>query len=248
LAIKEIIIMTSSVAGSLATRRLFAVAVLAAAFMVSGQVHAEDNGGSGIGTANGNSVGLNGLSSSVISRAPASPVEEFSKQLEDFQKSVPDLNKAIQDSTGAIDSATDIDKARAAIDQLREQVSTLLAAVSDNGSVSQLGFKALAHIRTKLKTLSQEQRFKPEERQFLTDQWQRLQAETESAAKELGDARAQFAGLLQTLQSNEDFIDELVEIRQAEKAVEVIRSLAKNIRDASAQLNKLIGSIKPPGV
>ena len=68
------------------------------------------------------------------------------------------------------------------------------------------------------------------------------------AAKELGDARAQFAGLLQTLQSNEDFIDELVEIRQAEKAVEVIRSLTKNIRDASAQLNKLIGSIKPPGV
>jgi len=39
-----------------------------------------------------------------------------------------------------------------------------------------------------------------------------------------------------------------VEIRQAEKAVEVIRNLTKNIRDASAQLNKLIGSIKPPGV
>jgi hypothetical protein len=53
------------------------------------------------------------LRSSVISRAPASPVEEFSKQLEDFQKSVPDLNKSIQDSAGAIDSVTDIDKARA---------------------------------------------------------------------------------------------------------------------------------------
>ena len=239
--------MTSSAAGR-TKRRLLVAATLAATFVFSGKLYAHDNSGPGIGTANGNNVGLNGLSSSVISRAPASPVEEFSKQLEDFQKSVPGLNKAIEDSAGAIDSATDIDKARAAIDQLREQVGTLLAAVSDNGSVSQLGSKALAHIRAKLKMLAAEQRFKPEERQFLVDQWQRLQAETENAAKELGDARTQFAGLLQTLQSNEDFIDELVEIRQAEKAVEVIKSLTKNIRDASAQLNKLIGSIKPPGV
>jgi peptidoglycan hydrolase CwlO-like protein len=177
----------------------------------------------------------------------ASPVDEFSKQLEDFQKSVPDLNKKIQDSAGAIDSATDIDKAKAEIDSLREEVSTLLGAVSDNGPVSQLGAKALDHIHNKLRTLSQETRFKPEERQYLIDQWQRLQAQTETANKELDDARAQFVGLLQTLQSNEDFIGELIEIRQAEKALDVIRSLSHDIRDASTQLNKLIGNIRPPG-
>ena len=147
---------------------------------------------------NGNSVGIDGASS---------PVEQFSKQLEDFQKSVPDLNKSIQESAGAIDSVTDVDKARADIDKLREQVSTLLGAVSDNGPVSQLGIKALDHIRAKLKTLTQEQRFRPEERQFLVDQWQRLQRQTEDATKELDDARAQFASLLQVLQSNEDFIE-----------------------------------------
>jgi peptidoglycan hydrolase CwlO-like protein len=187
----------------------------------------------------GNSVGADGA---------ASPAEQFSKQLQDFQKSVPDLNKSIQESAGAIDSVTDIDKARADIDKLREQVSTLLGAVSDNGPVSQLGIKALDHIRTKLKTLMQEQRFRPEERQFLVDQWQRLQRQTEDATKELDDARAQFASMLQVLQSNEDFINELVEVRQAEKALDVIRRLTQNIRDASNQLNKLIGSIKPPGV
>jgi hypothetical protein len=181
------------------------------------------------------------------STAPGSPVEEFSKQLEDFQKSVPDLNKKIQEGAGAIDSATDIDKAKAEIDSLRDEVSTLLGAVSDNGPVSQLGVKALNHIHDKIKTLSQENRFKPEERQYLLDQWQRLQAQTETATKELDDARAQFAGLLQTLQSNEDFIGELVEIRQAEKALDVIRSLTHDIRDASTQLNRLIGNIRPPG-
>jgi len=235
--------MASSAAGWRLARRVFLAATLVASCAVSAQLRAEETAGSGsTATANGSGIGLN------IGNAPASPVEEFSKQLEDFQKGVPDLNKAIQDSAGAIDTATDINKARAAIDQLRDQVSTLLAAVSDNGPVSQLGAKALQHIHNKLRTLAQEQRFKPEERQFLIGQWQRLQAQTEDAAKELGDARAQFAALLQVLQSNEDFIDELVEIRQAEKAVEVIRNLTKNIRDASAQLNKLIGSIKPPGV
>jgi peptidoglycan hydrolase CwlO-like protein len=208
-------------------RRTAVALLVAGVFALSAVLAYAENGNS-----NGNSV---------------SPVKQFSKQLEDFQKSVPDLNKSIQESAGAIDSMTDIDKARADIDKLREQVSTLLGAVSDNGPVSQLGIKALDHIRAKLKTLMQEQRFRPEERQFLVDQWQRLQRQTEDATKELDDARAQFASLLQVLQSNEDFIDELVEIRQAEKALDVIRRLTQNIRDASNQLNKLIGSIKPPG-
>lgn len=184
---------------------------------------------------------------SASAASPASPVEEFSQQLEDFQKSVPDLNKSIQDSAGTIDSATDVEKARAEIDKLRATVSTLLGAVSDNGPVSQLGVKALNHVHDKLKMLSQDTRFKPEERVYLIDQWRKLQDQTESATKELDDARGQFVGLLQTLQDNEDFIGELLEIRQAQKALDVIRNLTHDIRDASTQLNKLIGGIKPPG-
>ena len=106
----------------------------------------------------------NGVARAEEAGGAASPVEEFSQQLEAFQKSVPDLNKSIQDSAGTIDSATDVQKARAEIDRLKETVSTLLGAVSDNGPVSQLGVKALDHIHNKLKTLAQDNRFKPEER------------------------------------------------------------------------------------
>lgn len=176
-----------------------------------------------------------------------SPVDQFTQQLEDFQKSVPALNKRIQDSAASIDGTTDVQKARAEIDRLRGEVSTLLAAVADNGPVSQLGAKALAHIHDKLKELSADTRFKPEERQYLVSQWQQLETQTMAADKELDDARSQFASLLQTLQDNEDFIGQLIEIRQAEKALEVIRSLSHDIRDASNQLNKLIGGIRPPG-
>jgi DNA repair exonuclease SbcCD ATPase subunit len=177
----------------------------------------------------------------------ASPVDEFSKQLEEFQKSVPDLNRKIQESASTIDATTDIAKARVEIDELRDEVSTLLGAVADNGPVSQLGAKALSHIHDKLRELPQDSRYKPEERQFLIEQWRQLETQTQAATKELDGARAQFASLLQILQQNEDFIGELIEIRQAERALEVIRSLSHDIRDASNQLNKLIGGIRPPG-
>jgi chromosome segregation ATPase len=220
--------MTSSPAIVQGVRVRVPAVILLAFLLVSATAARAEDAGNGASSAN-------------------SPVEEFSQQLEAFQKSVPDLNKTIQDSAGTIDSATDVEKARTEINKLRESVSTLLNAVADNGPVSQLGAKALDHIHDKLKSLAQDNRFKPEERQFLIEQWKRLETQTEGATKELDDARSQFAGLLHTLQDNEDFIGELIEIRQADKALEIIRQLTHEIRDASAQLNKLIGGIKPPG-
>jgi DNA repair exonuclease SbcCD ATPase subunit len=176
-----------------------------------------------------------------------SPVEEFSRQLDEFKKSIPELNKKIEDSAASVDKWTDVDKARKEIEELRALVGAALGAVSDNGAVSQLGARASDHARDKLKTLEQETRFKPEEKQFLIDQWRRLRDETDRASEELGAARREFTELLRTLQSNEDFIDELVQIRQAQKALEVIQRLTKDIREASDQLKRLIGGIKPPG-
>src|SRR5262245_51184473 len=114
--------------------------------------------------------------------APAdayTPVEEFSRQLDEFKRTIPELNKKIEESASSIDRWTDVEKARKEIEELRGLVGAALGAVSDNGVVSQLGSKALNHARTKLRTLEQETRFKPEGRQFLIDQWRRLRAETE---------------------------------------------------------------------
>jgi tRNA-dihydrouridine synthase len=126
-------------------------------------------------------------------------------------------------------------------------VSGLLGAVTDNGELATLGDKALTRARDKLKELEQDTRFKPEEKNFLIEQWHKLRDDTERANQELGSARTHFAELLRTLQANEDFIDELVQIRQAQKVVDVIHQLTRDIRGASDQLQHLIGGIKPPG-
>jgi DNA repair exonuclease SbcCD ATPase subunit len=176
------------------------------------------------------------------------PVEEFSRQIDQLKKTFTDLSKKIDDGTKSIDGLTDIEKARQEIADLRVAVSTLLGAVADNGDVARLGIKARERAEEKLKAFERDTRFKPAEKDFLVGQWHKLRDDTERAMTELGGARRDFAELLRTLQTNEDFIEELVQIRQAQKAIEVIRQLTKDIRDASDQLKKLIGGIKPPGV
>lgn len=176
------------------------------------------------------------------------PVEEYARKVEEFTKNAPNLNKKIEDGTKAIDNLADVPKARSEIEQLRAVVADLLGRVSDNGELARLGAKALEHSRNKLKVLEQDTRFKPEERQFLADHWRELIRQTERAAEDLERARQEFAELLRTLQTREDFIDELLQIRRAAEAIKVLRQLTSELRDASEKLKTLIGGIKPPGV
>src|SRR5215217_5908320 len=81
-----------------------------------------------------------------------------------------------------------------------------------------------------------------------SSRWRALRAATEAAIRDLDGARKDFAELLRSLQTSEDYIDELLQIREHEKALQVIHQLSDGIRDASDKLRKLLGTIKPPGV
>ena len=173
--------------------------------------------------------------------------DEFTRRLGDLKKSFADIGKRIEDSAQSIDKMKNPEEGRKSIEELREHVGKLLGAVADNGEVSRLGTAALARADDKLKGLMAEGRFKPDEKQFLIDKWKELRVSTESAIKELDGARKDFSELLRTLQTNEDYIDELMQIREHEKALQVIHQLTDGIRDASVKLRKLLGAIKPPG-
>jgi DNA repair exonuclease SbcCD ATPase subunit len=176
------------------------------------------------------------------------PIEEFSRQIDQLKNTFTELEKKIEDSAKTIDGLADVERARQEIESLRAIVGQLLDPVSDNGAVSQLGAKALRHAREKLRTLEQDTRFTRDEQQYLITEWRKLVEETERAADDLGSARGEFVQLLRVLQTREDFIDELMQIRRATEAVKVIRQLANDIRAASDALKNLIRAIKPPGV
>jgi DNA repair exonuclease SbcCD ATPase subunit len=174
--------------------------------------------------------------------------DEFSKQLNELKKTFTDLSKKIEDSAQSIGRLGSAEAARKEIEELRAHVGTLLGAVADNGTVWNLGAQALKRADDKLKALEQETRYRQEDRQFLIDRWRELKVSTEGAIRELERARKDFAELLRTLQTNEDFIDELLQVREHEKALEVIQKLSDGIRDASDKLKKLLTTIKTPGV
>jgi DNA repair exonuclease SbcCD ATPase subunit len=185
-------------------------------------------------------------------QSPAAPNaatadDEFSRQLDELKKTFAELSKKFDDSAKSIDRLSNADAARKEIEELRDHVGALLGALADNGTVWSLGAKALARAEQKLKSLEQETRYRPEDRQFLIDRWRELRTATEASIKELEGARKDFAELLRKLQTSEDFIDELLQIQEHQRALAVIHQLTDGIRDASDKLKKLLGSLKAPG-
>jgi DNA repair exonuclease SbcCD ATPase subunit len=174
--------------------------------------------------------------------------EQFSQQLGDLKRSFTDIGKQIDASAQSIDQIKSPEQGRKNLEELRAHVGQLLSAVADNGEISRLGARALSHAEEKLKALDKETRFKPEEKQYLVNRWRELRAATEAAIADLDGARKDFSELLRLLQTSEDYIGELMQIREHEKALQVIHQLSDGIRDASAKLKKLLGTIKPPGV
>jgi DNA repair exonuclease SbcCD ATPase subunit len=173
--------------------------------------------------------------------------DEFSRQLGELKRTFADLSKKFEDSAQTIDRLNSAEAARKEIEELRDHVGKLLGAVADNGTVWSLGTKALSRAEEKLKSLELETRYKQEDRQFLIERWRELKIATEGAIKELEGARKEFAELLRKLQTSEDFIDELLQIREHQRALDVIHTLTDGIRDASEKLKKLLGAIKTPG-
>jgi hypothetical protein len=173
---------------------------------------------------------------------------QFSQQLDELKKSFGDVGRKIDESAKSIDAIKSPEEGRKSIEELRGQVAKLLDAVADNGEISKLGVKALGLAEEKLKSLERETRFKPEEKQYLVNRWRELRAATEAAIRDLDGARKDFADLLRSMQTSEDYIDELMQIREHEKALQVIHQLSDGIRDASVKLKKLLSTIKPPGV
>lgn len=185
-------------------------------------------------------------SDSQTGRSATARDDDFTRQLGELKNAFGDVSKQIETGTQSIDRLKDPKQARQGIEDLRQSVSRLLAMVADNGEVSKLGQMALSRAQDKLKALAQDNRFKPEERDYLIGRWRELKAQTEDAIRELDTARRDFAELLRTLQTSEDYIDELMQLRDHEKALDVIHQLTVGIRDASDKLKRLLGGIKPP--
>ena len=194
-------------------------------------------------------------SATAFAQAEPKTSAEVSAQVEEFAKQRSDLVARMKGLASKIDSAgTTINKkaaaadvAREAIEELRSVVSPLLAAVADNGEISQLGAKALKNATTRKAAIEHDTRFTPEERQRLVAAWDvRIKATAEANA-ELEKARTKFLALMYTLQTKEDLIGEWAAIAAQDEVINAIRELTAALNETSADVKNFIAFLEGTG-
>ncbi len=179
--------------------------------------------------------------------APPNPIEEFNTEVGKVKGSLELLNKRIEQSVKEIETLSKPEEARHQVDALRAIVAEALGLVSDNGEVATFGVKALAFAHNKQKELQADTKFAAADREYLLGEWKRIIAETEKATNDLSGARQEFSQLLRTVQTRGDYIEELQAINSAQRMLEVIRTLAGELRSASDVMKSFIRSLSPPG-
>ena len=176
-----------------------------------------------------------------------SPVDDFNKSIAEVKASLQQLTGRIEQSTRDIERLTAPDDARKQIAELQGLIAHTLGEVADNGDVARLGQKVIDYARAKQAQFEADTKFKPEERAFLQKEWKRIGDEARRATDDLANARSDFAGLLKTVQTRSDYIEELQALNNANQMLEVIHQLAGEIRAASGNLKTFIQTVNPPG-
>jgi uncharacterized protein YoxC len=175
-------------------------------------------------------------------------VEELAKQRAGLVDRLKGLKSKL-DSAGAIinKKASAADVARSAIEELRAVVSPLLAAVADNGEISQLATKALKNATDRRVAIERDTRFTPDERQRLVAAWDvRIKATAEANA-ELEKARAKFLALMYTLQTKEDLIGEWAAIAAHDEVINAIHELTTALNETSVDVKNFIALLEGAG-
>jgi uncharacterized coiled-coil DUF342 family protein len=175
-------------------------------------------------------------------------VEEFAKQRSDLVARMKGLASKIDSAGSTINKkASAADVAREAIEELRSVVSPLLAAVADNGEISQLGAKALKNAMDRRAAIERDTRFTPDERQRLVTAWDARIKATAEANAELEKARAKFLALMYTLQTKEDLIGEWAAIAAQDEVINAIRELTAALNETSADVKNFIAFLEGAG-
>src|ERR1043166_9378260 len=177
----------------------------------------------------------------------AAQADEFNKQKGELLTRLKELKGKIDNAGSAINKKEKTpEEARQTIEEMRAVVSPLLAAVADNGDISQLGAKALKNAKDRKAALERDQRFSAEDRQKLVDAWERRVKATADAMAELEKARIKFLGLLLTLQSKEDLIGEWAAIKAQDEVIATIKQLTDALNDTSTDVQNFIAWLESP--
>ncbi|MBV8888903.1 MAG: hypothetical protein JO305_04475 [Alphaproteobacteria bacterium] len=184
----------------------------------------------------------------VSSQNPLAMRDELAQQVRGVTEGLAGLSKRIDETSEIVKNNADPAAAKQQIDALRNAVAELLTRLADNGTAAQLGQSALDHVRHRLGELQQDMHFAPDQKERLLREWRRVAKDTEDAVGDLDAARKEMVDLLRLLQTNEDYLAALEELRQASENVDAIRKLTADLHDMAARVRDLHNRINVPSM
>lgn len=179
-------------------------------------------------------------------RAAAETVKKYSQHLNEIRTELDNLQKKIAETSEIIDRATDLRKSRTEVQALMENVDVALASVADNGTVAQLGRKALNSAKDTLNRIKT-RRYSKSREQYLVDEWSRIVGETKKATDELEKARQTVLQILKRLQKDDDYLADLIHLEKGREALAAIKDLTNYLKETAVVLEYHVGQLAPPG-
>jgi hypothetical protein len=180
---------------------------------------------------------------------PAQPVisDDSIDDFADLNRNLTSLQEKLQKAKSLVTVSKDSTVPESQRNAFRVTVAALLTAFADGGEVAQLGQQALDFVHQRTAAAQQENNLPAAQKDAIVTRWRRIAAQTEGAVATLEATRKDLSEKLRLLESKQDFVDQMVALRQARRVLDAVGDLADQRQAVSERVKDLLaGKSTPP--
>jgi cell division protein FtsB len=155
------------------------------------------------------------------------------------------FNEKIKNYSKEIETLTDPKTTQKTVADLQGEISEALSQTAENGKITILAKKILETTKG-WEADMRAHGFSPEREAGLEEGYKTIINNTEKTIEDITAIRQQLTDSLKKLQGEQDYLDELARIDQAQKMVVVLQNLLRDMKITSDQLNVILNGT--PGV
>lgn len=155
------------------------------------------------------------------------------------------FNEKIKNYSKEIETLTDPNTTQKTVADLQGEISEALSQTAENGRITMLAKKILETTKG-WETDMRAHGYSPEREAGLEEGYKTIIENTGKTIDDITAIRQQLTETLKKLQGEQDYLDELARIDQAQKMVVVLQNLLRDMKITSDQLNVILNGT--PGV
>jgi hypothetical protein len=174
---------------------------------------------------------------------PAAEAERQARQFQNQYESVTGQLNKIPDDVKKLDEIIQKNKnpenAIEGLQDFRRALSNALSAVVDNGSLEQLSHSYVSFLEKELQNAKNDKHFDDNKRNRIIDGWQKKLTEARNKTSILDKERAELSMMLIDIQTNEDYLVEMLRIDKQAEVIDILDKLVDDLHHESEHLKDI---------